>query len=69
MSLPQLGRLCLLAHPPRGILGLTLLLLPLLLPFWAGAHCPCQDPALCQPITDHPDFEVSASLLPLWVCP
>ncbi|XP_022351997.1 di-N-acetylchitobiase [Enhydra lutris kenyoni] len=57
MSPLQLGHLCLLARPPHGIPGITVLLLSLL-PFWAGAHCPCQDPALCQPITQHPDFEV-----------
>lgn len=38
----------------------SLLLLPLLLTLSlrAGANCPCQDPALCQPIRHHPDFEV-----------
>ncbi|XP_059231251.1 di-N-acetylchitobiase [Mustela nigripes] len=53
----SLGHRCLLACPPHGIPGIAVLLLSLL-PFWAGAHCPCQDPALCQPITQHPDFEV-----------
>ncbi|GAB5575215.1 di-N-acetylchitobiase isoform X1 [Prionailurus iriomotensis] len=57
MALPLLSRLCLLACRPRGIPGLALLPL-LVLPLWAGARCPCQDPALCQPIRHHPDFEV-----------
>lgn len=66
MTPPQRGRLCLLARPPHGVPALAVLLLSLL-PFWAGARCPCQDPALCQPITQHPDFEVSASPLPFRV--
>ncbi|KAF6108121.1 chitobiase [Phyllostomus discolor] len=40
-----------------GIAPLLPLLL-LLLPLQAGANCPCQDPALCQPIRKHPNFEV-----------
>ncbi|XP_053775935.1 di-N-acetylchitobiase [Desmodus rotundus] len=40
-----------------GIAPLLLLLL-LLLPLQAGANCPCQDPALCQPIRNRPNFEV-----------
>ncbi|XP_057570847.1 di-N-acetylchitobiase [Hippopotamus amphibius kiboko] len=45
---------------PRGTRGLAPLLLPLLLALrvGAGADCPCQDPALCHPITHRPDFEV-----------
>ncbi|XP_045691538.1 di-N-acetylchitobiase [Phyllostomus hastatus] len=40
-----------------GIAPLLPLLL-LLLPLQAEANCPCQDPALCQPIRNHPNFEV-----------
>lgn len=57
-----------LARPLHSVPGMaSLLLLPLLLmlPLPAGANCPCQDPALCQPIHHHPDFEVSTSCLPL----
>lgn len=56
-----------------GIAPLLSLLL-LLLPLQAGANCPCQDPALCQPIRNHPNFEVSASRVvprpptPVWSC-
>nr|KAF6377669.1 chitobiase [Myotis myotis] len=43
----------------RGIAPLLLLLLwPLLRPLGAAASCPCQDPALCQPIRNHSNFEV-----------
>ncbi|KAF5923604.1 di-N-acetylchitobiase [Diceros bicornis minor] len=60
MALPPLGSQRLLARPLRSVPGLVPLLLPLLLalPVWAGANCPCQDPALCRPISHHPDFEV-----------
>nr|KAF6504512.1 chitobiase [Rousettus aegyptiacus] len=53
----------LLACPRSGAPGIApLLLLPLLLllPVPAAANCPCQDPALCQPIRRRPDFEVFA---------
>lgn len=68
MSRPALRRWRLLARPRSSAPGMaSLLLLPLLLmlPLPAGANCPCQDPALCQPIHRHPDFEVRASCLPL----
>ncbi|ELK06296.1 di-N-acetylchitobiase [Pteropus alecto] len=61
MSSQLLRRLCLLARPPLSAPGIAVLLLPqllLLLPVPAAANCPCQDPALCQPIRQRPDFEV-----------
>ncbi|XP_039694632.1 di-N-acetylchitobiase [Pteropus medius] len=63
MSSQLLRRLCLLARPPLSAPGIAVLLLPqllLLLPVPAAANCPCQDPALCQPIRQRPDFEVFA---------
>ncbi|XP_055979225.1 di-N-acetylchitobiase [Sorex fumeus] len=46
----------------QGASGLAPLLLAVLLALalraGSGADCPCQDPALCRPITHHPDFEV-----------
>ncbi|XP_006831064.1 PREDICTED: di-N-acetylchitobiase [Chrysochloris asiatica] len=43
------SQLCLLS-------GLAVLLL--VLPLAATADCPCRDPALCRPISHHPDYEV-----------
>lgn len=59
----------LLARPGSSASGvaplLLLLLWPLLQPLGAAASCPCQDPALCQPIRNRSNFEVGASRLPL----
>ncbi|KAM7097382.1 di-N-acetylchitobiase isoform 1-T1 [Molossus nigricans] len=59
MSRPSLRLQRLLASRRSSALGIArLLLLPLLWPVGARAKCPCQDPALCQPIYKQPDFEV-----------
>lgn len=60
MAAPQPGRPGLRAHPALGALRLALLLL-LAVPLAAGDPCPCQDAALCRPIQQRRDSEVSGS--------
>ncbi|EPY77065.1 di-N-acetylchitobiase precursor [Camelus ferus] len=61
MARLQLRSRRLVVPSQRGAPGLAPLLLPLLLalPLAAGANCPCQNPALCNPITHRLNFEVT----------
>ncbi|XP_010961628.1 di-N-acetylchitobiase [Camelus bactrianus] len=60
MARLQLRSRRLVVPSQRGAPGLAplLLLLLLALPLAAGANCPCQNPALCNPITHRLNFEV-----------